>query len=100
MFLKAKILVALLVAAPLGATATPTNMKESAYLPSCRSKCQSDVATAGITGLEGIRKCDCYCKSSWQKLVNEDVDDYVKRGTFSASVEKRRRAAFDACFQR
>ena len=82
----------------LNVASSPNNVKESEYLPGCRKTCQADAYRAGVSNFESITKCDCYCKSVWQKLTNSDVDYFAKNNSFPPSMFEKQRQSFNACF--
>jgi hypothetical protein len=83
----------------IGVAASPTNIKESEYLPGCKRTCQADAQKSGIAHLQSITKCDCYCKNVWKKLTNQDVDFFVKNNSFSSSVIDKQLQSFSSCFK-
>jgi hypothetical protein len=80
------------------ATAAPTNVKESEFLPGCRSTCENQTQKMGVPFPQRLHKCECYCRNIWQKMTNKDVDFYVKEGAHSRSMLEKQAQAFEMCF--
>lgn len=77
--------------------AAPSKVKESEYLLTCRPSCQRDASRAGLGHLDGVRRCDCYCRRVFALMTDQDVIHFERTGSLSEEVQAKQLRAFQAC---